>query len=441
MAAIEHDEGSPGDVDDASPTSFGRLRAPAAHRRRSFGKVRHVPGRPRAPWVASYALDGVRGSRRVSRSFGTQRDANSWLALQEVAVLGGTAVDPRRGRLTIADYVSQWLDERVELAPRTRETYRCQIRPLLFRAAHGRGGATTAPAPVPYLGTVPLARLTTSQIRAWRAAAIRDGATPHTVARAYQRLRAVCATAVADGLIARTPCTIEGAGDEQHAERPIATVAEVARLADAMPDRLRIAVLLASWCQMRRGEILALRRLDVDLDAGTIHIARSAGELTSGARVEGAPKGGTGRVVALPPHVRVELEGHLKRWVAADPSALMLTGEKGGALRPAGLQDAWAIARESVGRPDLHLHDLRHAGATWAATTGASIRELMALMGHRTERAALIYQHRVAGADKTLAEALSTLAAPASTASHVGAGSPARRARAVRVRTRRGRRG
>ena len=41
----------------------------------------------------------------------------------------------------------------------------------------------------------------------------------------------------------------------------------------------------------------------------------------------------------------------------------------------------------------FRFHDLRHTGNTLAASTGASIRELMVRLGHASPRAALIYQH------------------------------------------------
>jgi integrase len=66
-----------------------------------------------------------------------------------------------------------------------------------------------------------------------------------------------------------------------------------------------------------------------------------------------------------------------------------------------------------VGRPDLHLHDLRHTGNTLAAATGASTKELMARMGHANPRAALIYQHATRDRDAAIAAALSDLAKPA----------------------------
>jgi integrase len=57
----------------------------------------------------------------------------------------------------------------------------------------------------------------------------------------------------------------------------------------------------------------------------------------------------------------------------------------------------------------LHFHDLRRVGGTLAATTGASLRELMARLGHSSTRAALIYQHATRDRDKAIALALGDL--------------------------------
>ena len=39
-----------------------------------------------------------------------------------------------------------------------------------------------------------------------------------------------------------------------------------------MPAELQIAVVLAAWCQLRRGEVRGLRRRDVDLEQGIVTI-------------------------------------------------------------------------------------------------------------------------------------------------------------------------
>jgi hypothetical protein len=57
-------------------------------------------------------------------------------------------------------------------------------------------------------------------------------------------------------------------------------------------------------------------------------------------------------------------------------------------------------------RTGLHFHDLRHTGNTLAAASGAKLRDLMARMGHDSERAALIYQHESRGADQVIAAAI-----------------------------------
>ena len=68
----------------------------------------------------------------------------------------------------------------------------------------------------------------------------------------------------------------------------------------------------------------------------------------------------------------------------------------------------WSKARESVGMPDLHFHDLRHTGGTLSAATGATLKELMARLGHSSVRAAMIYQHPTRDRDQAIAKALGT---------------------------------
>ncbi|MEU8318034.1 tyrosine-type recombinase/integrase [Nonomuraea sp. NPDC048881] len=54
----------------------------------------------------------------------------------------------------------------------------------------------------------------------------------------------------------------------------------------------------------------------------------------------------------------------------------------------------------------LHFHDLRHTGNTIAASSGASLKDLMQRMGHDSVRAALIYQHSTAEDDRKIADAM-----------------------------------
>jgi integrase len=64
----------------------------------------------------------------------------------------------------------------------------------------------------------------------------------------------------------------------------------------------------------------------------------------------------------------------------------------------------WLPALAVVGLKGVHLHDLRHTGNQLTANAGANPKELMARMGHDSERAALIYLHSSAERQRALAD-------------------------------------
>ena len=90
----------------------------------------------------------------------------------------------------------------------------------------------------PHLGGVPLGKLSTPMIRQWRATLLGNGVSVSVAAKAYRLLRAVLMTATEDDkILTRNPCRIRGAGDEETAERPVLTVAQVFELAERVGRR------------------------------------------------------------------------------------------------------------------------------------------------------------------------------------------------------------
>lgn len=305
-------------------------------------------------------------------------------------------IDPRAGQVSFGRYCQSWLALlRSDLRPRTRELYEGLLHCHL----------------VPALGHLELGGLSPSLVRAWFADLSEpEGPGRATAARCYRLLRTIMNTAVADGLIVKNPCQVKGAGAEHSPERPIATVPQVLALADIIVPRFRASVLLAAFCSLRRGEILGLRRGDVDLLHCTVTVRRAVVSLADGTLLIGDPKTAAGRrIVAIPKVIVSALQEHLDRYVELSSEAQLFVGEKGGPLRPHVLQAAWDKARRQRGLQHLHFHDLRHSGNTWAAATGASVAELMARMGHSSAAAALRYQHATADRDRAIADALSSL--------------------------------
>ncbi|MEU8783989.1 tyrosine-type recombinase/integrase [Streptomyces sp. NPDC048637] len=355
----------------------------ARGKRRRFGSVRKLPsGRFQARYPGP---DGV--LRTADTTFPTQRDAEVWLVRKEAEIVEHRWHDPNV-EIPFGEYATAWLKER-DYAATTRErnesALRLHIMPTFMRS--------------------PLTQITTPHVRRWRSTLLDNGVGESTVVKAYQILRAIMNTAVDDGLIQRNPCRIKGAGAAKTAERPYLTVPEVYRIAEAVPPRFRVLVLLAAFTGLRFGELAALQRHDVDLDRRTISVRRSQAETRTQGLTIKTPKSSAGiRTVAFPASLVEELADHLSHYAEAGRAGLVFVGERGGRLRRNNFRRAWLPALRTAGLSDMHFHDLRHTGNTLAATGGATTRELMHRMGHSSVRAALIYQHLVNGRDQAIAD-------------------------------------
>jgi integrase len=257
-----------------------------------------------------------------------------------------------------------------------------------------------------------MSKLSPRDVRSWHAVLAKAGKIgPVSVAKAYRLLKTICATAVEDELINRNPCNLKGAAVERSPERTVLSVAQVNALIEAIEPRYRAMIVLGAWCGLRLGELLALTRADVDLLHATVRVDKSAAEMKSGARLVGPPKTAAGvRIVSIPPHVIPLIDHHLATFSAPGVDGLVFVGTLGQAVRRASFYTAWKRARLAIKLTDVHFHDLRHTGATLAAATGASTKELMARLGHASSDAALRYQHATADRDVAIAQALSELA-------------------------------
>ena len=169
-------------------------------------------------------------------------------------VLAVLALDA--GLVPLGVYGPRWIAERADLRPRTR-----QLNEGLFRL-HVE----------PVLGRLALAAISPERVRTWREGLLEAGVGEVTVAKCYRFLKTILGTAVEDRLLRLNPCRIRGAATERSAERMPLTTEQVLILADAVPARFRVMVLLGTFCSPRFGELGALTRADVDLVRGFIHV-------------------------------------------------------------------------------------------------------------------------------------------------------------------------
>lgn len=149
---------------------------------------------------------------------------------------------------------------------------------------------------------------------------------------------------------------------------------ELKAVLEACPEWLRPIAGVAVATGMRRGEILGLRWLDVDLAGGRILLPQT--------------KNGEGRIVYLNDLARQALQAAAEGSVK--PTDLVFTNE---AATPENVSLAFLRACRSVGVLDFHFHDLRHTAASWMRMKGADIHTVALVLGHKDLRMAARYQH------------------------------------------------
>lgn len=363
-------------------------------KRRSFGSVRRLPS---GRWQASYHHPVTRQRVSGPTTYGTKREATTWLALAEADLVRGDDLDPNSRSRLFKPYAKEWLAGKVELRPKTVELYRMLLRKHL----------------IPAFGDHPLVLVDRVMVRQWYVAKCDGPWANATVAKMYRLLRQIMQAAVDDRIIRENPCRIGGAATERSAERPIPTVDQVMRLADAIDPRYRAMVIVAAFAGLRRSECLGLARRHVNLDEvpAVLQVERQNVWTDQHGYRLGPPKTTAGhRRLALPALVVDELARHLADYVpSASPEALLFTAaETGTTPTPTVWRSRWAQARKAAG-VECTFHDLRQVAGTLNAQAGATLKEAMRRLGHSSADAALRYQHAVDERDAAIADAVGQL--------------------------------
>lgn len=317
-----------------------------------------------------------------SKTFRKVSQANVFAATVEADKARGTYVDHTLGRITLGEYAEQWLAMQT-FGESTRETTAHRIRGHI----------------VPVLGTTPLAALRTSQVQSWLRAKQQQLA-PRTVRTLFATLSSVLSSAVDDERIAKNPCRAGSLRLPKVDDRRIVpwTEPQVSALQQALPDRYRVALTLATGLGLRQGEVFGLAVQDVDFLRGTVHVRRQVAIIHS-RLVFALPKGRKPRQVPLPESVARQLSAHLQAFPAGtvvlpwetpegrpEVAKLVLTSREAGALnRNYVNRSVWKPALRRAGMPDGReqgMHAGRHFYASVQLEAGTSVRALADYLGH-----------------------------------------------------------
>ncbi|HEY3924271.1 MAG TPA: tyrosine-type recombinase/integrase [Acidothermaceae bacterium] len=390
-------------------------------------------------WVGAVTLDD--GRRRVVYG-DTQSQALEKLRAVRRAVEDGLPVTG--DRVTVGSYLDSWLTATL---------------PARVRAGHMKASTLNSYGDlarlhiIPAIGGQKLATLKAPTLRRWLSDLQDKEQAPHcmacarlpvtgarcpkhvdfegkplsarTVAYCHAILRAALGDAVRDEIIGRNVAQlVEPPACTHAAVKPLSHAEAAKILATAGEDPLRALWLVMLGLGLRRGEALALRWENVDLDAGTVKIVGSLQRLRGerdavtgrrrGALVEVTPKTEHSAATMALPALLVEVLREHRRaqrvqrlaapaWV---DDSLVFTTRVGTALEPRNVSRSWAALCLAAGVRPVRLHDLRHSAASFALAAGVSMKVVQTMLRHsRMATTADIYAHVLedvqrAGADR-----------------------------------------
>lgn len=330
--------------------------------------------------------DPVTGKRRQKwySGFRTKQAARDKLAEVQNQLATGAYIEP--SKLTLGDYLNKWLEE-VSVSGKTLERYRqiCQN------------------AIIPALGSVPLPKLQPLHIQNFYRQQLESGRmkprkgepmglNPQTVLHYHRLLHKALAQAVRWNLLTVNPADrVDAPKVQQREVQPIDEVHSVWLIELAEGSRCYIPIILAIYTGMRRGEILALRWQDVNLEAGYLEVKQALEETKLAGVVFKPPKTRKGqRGISLSPKVVEKLraqkaEQERRKAFLGDAYQdldLVCCREDGSIWKPSAFTSAYRDLLKSRKLDGPNFHALRHSHASQLLRSGIDAKVISERLGH-----------------------------------------------------------
>lgn len=331
-----------------------------------------IAKRPNGKWRARYRDEA---GKEHSKHFDRKLEAQRWLDEVTAAVVTGTYVNPRAGRVTFGAFAAEWASRQVWETSTDRAMH-FVLRSVTF-------------------GRVPLAQLRASHIETWVKRMSAAGLAPSTIASRMNNVRAVLKAAVRDRVVAVDPSagvSLPRRRRAEHAMR-IPAPADVGALLDAAEPYHRAIWALGAFAGLRPGEATAVQVGDIDFLRRRLRVQRQIQRGAVGAGLEvRAPKYGSERDVYAPDGLLELLATHLEIFGAGTGGWLVL-GAGGGPVAPSTSNGWWKAATTRAGL-EVRQHDLRHFYASGLIAAGCDVVTVQRALGHSSATTTLnTYSH------------------------------------------------
>lgn len=369
----------------------------------------HIRRRGERSWELKFDVgaDPVSGKRRIRyQSFkGSKREAEIELARIVAENAAGEGVDPSKS--TVGEFMQRWDRDWASLnvSPKTLERYRQIVRLHV----------------VPHIGAVRLQKLRAVHLNELYSKLLRSGRgngrllSAASVSYVHRVLHRSLGHAATWGLVVQNVAALVAPPPVPQTEITILSEEQIGDVLRHLSGRtLRPIVSFLVGTGARRGEALALRWCDLDLDGGVVRIERSVEQTKSGLRFK-SPKTRSGRRnVSISPWLVAELRAHRTRQQKrrlslglgrAPENSLVFARWDGSTRAPHGLSQKFALAMASLKIEGVSLHSLRHTHVSQLIASGMDILTISRRIGHASPAITLgVYGHLFSNTDARAAE-------------------------------------
>ena len=362
----------------------------------------HIRRRGERSWELKYdaGLDAAGKRKTRYASFkGSKRDAAIELARLVALNASGEGVDPSKA--TVAEFVERWERDwaTTNVGTKTLERYKQLLRLYV----------------TPRIGSIRLQKLQAVQLSELYTALLGAGGhdgrplSARSVGHVHRVLHRALGHAATWGLVSQNVASLVSPPPVPDSEVEILAENQIGTILRHLQGRtLRTIVSFLLGTGARRGEALAIRWKDVDLQKHVVRIERSL-EQTKGSLRFKAPKTKHGRRnVAISPWLVAELRSHRAR---QDERRLALGAGRGPddstvfarwngePLSPSRVSQDFAAAMDAL-EIDCTLHGIRHSHVSQLIAEGLDVLTISRRIGHASPSITLnVYGHMFPNTD------------------------------------------
>ena len=352
--------------------------------RRGWGEGSVYRRQTDGQWVGTVELGrDQRGRRRRCVVYGrTKREALEKLDRARRDKRQG--LEPVDQRLTTGEWLDRWMTEQLDdLSPGSKVTYRQTVESYIK----------------PEIGGVKLQKLTPAHVETMGRAIRNRGLSANTAKLAHRVLRSALSAAERHGVVHRNVAAIAVGPkrDDRAKTDDVLSVSDAeALIRAATPDRLGSLAVVLLTLGLRRGEVLALRWEDIDLDSAepTVSISGTLSRVAGSGLVVGPTKtaGSEGTIPLVEPalsalreHRRRQSRERLAADVWVDPAIVFAT-PVGTWVDPRNALRLWHSWTAAAGLGTRRMHASRHTCATVMLSNGVPLEVVSAVLRHSSIR-------------------------------------------------------